>query len=95
MSSIRKYTPYAQLRGRRADLEVGYQWRACKSNSHQIEKVLELDNHITSMSWLQGTVGTQELLAAGCANGSFKLISKGTRVEKNVPDAHSGAVSIA
>ena len=44
------------------------------------------------MSWLQGTVGSQELLAAGCANGSFKLISKGTRVEKNIPDAHSGAV---
>ena len=45
------------------------------------------------MSYLQAVVGSQELLAVACSDGSFRLLSKGSRVEKKVEDAHSGAVS--
>ena len=46
------------------------------------------------MSYLQAVVGSQELLAVACSDGSFRLLSKGSRVEKKVEDAHSGAVGI-
>lgn len=45
------------------------------------------------MSYLQAVVGSQEFLAVACSDGSFRLLSKGSRVEKKVEDAHSGAVS--
>lgn len=45
------------------------------------------------MSYLQAVVGSQELLAVACSDGSFRLLSKGNRVEKKVDDAHSGSVS--
>ena len=31
-------------------------------------------------------------MALACADGSFKLVSKAGRVEKNVSDAHNGAI---
>ena len=54
---------------------------------------MDLDNHVTSMSWLQGAISSQEILAVAFANGAFKLLSKGVRVERQVADAHSGAIT--
>jgi intraflagellar transport protein 80 len=38
------------------------------------------------------TKGVSELVAVGFADGSFKLFGKNGRLDKNVPDAHKGAL---
>jgi len=44
------------------------------------------------MDWFPIAKGTQEVLALGCADGSFKLISKAGRIEKSVAEAHASAI---
>ncbi len=53
---------------------------------------MDIDAHILSMDWFPSAKGSQEVLALGCDDGSFKLISKAGRVEKNVSEAHSSAI---
>ena len=44
------------------------------------------------MDWFPIAKGSQEVLALGCSDGSFKLISKAGRVEKSVAEAHQTAI---
>jgi intraflagellar transport protein 80 len=44
------------------------------------------------MDWFPIAKGSQEVLALGCADGSFKLISKAGRIEKSVAEAHQSAI---
>jgi len=44
------------------------------------------------MDWMPTGKGAAEVLALGCSDGSFKLVSKTGRIEKSVAEAHSGAI---
>lgn len=44
------------------------------------------------MDWIPNAKGSQEVLAIGMADGSFRLINKLGRVEKNVTEAHTAAI---
>lgn len=44
------------------------------------------------MDWFPVAKGSQEVLAIGCADGSFKFMSKSGRIEKTVPDAHTADI---
>ena len=48
---------------------------------------MDIDQPVLAMDWLPGK-GTNEILALACSDGSFKLVSKAGRVEKNVSEAH-------
>ena len=61
-------------------------------NGEAESKVMDIDAFVISMDWFPVAKGNQEVLALSCADGSFKLISKAGRVEKNVSEAHSGAI---
>ena len=53
---------------------------------------MEIDANVLTMDWFPTAKGSQEVMAVGCADGSFKLINKQGRTEKNVPEAHSSAI---
>ena len=54
---------------------------------------MDIDVPVTDMDWLPTGKGTNEQVALACSDGSFKLVSKAGRVEKNVNEAHStGAI---
>lgn len=53
---------------------------------------MEIDEPVLAMDWCPTTKGSQEVLALACADGSFKLVSKAGRVEKNVSEAHQTAI---
>jgi len=53
---------------------------------------MDIDAFVVSLDWFPIAKGAQEVLALGCDDGSFKLISKAGRVEKNVSEAHSSAI---
>jgi len=57
-------------------------------NGEPDSKVMDLEVPVISMDWFPIAKGSQEVLALGCADGSFKLISKAGRVEKSVAEAH-------
>ena len=44
------------------------------------------------MDWYPTAKGSQEFFALGCADGTYKLISRAGRVERTVADAHQGAI---
>ena len=48
---------------------------------------MDIDTPVLAMDWLPGK-GASEILALACSDGSFKLVSKAGRVEKNVSEAH-------
>ena len=52
------------------------------------QKIMDIDFNVLAMDWYPNAKGSNEVLAVACADGSFKLISKAGRVDKNVPDAH-------
>ena len=52
---------------------------------------MDIDTPVLSMDWLPGK-GSQETLALACSDGSFKLVSRAGRVEKNVAEAHMTAI---
>ncbi len=52
---------------------------------------MDIDTPVLSMDWLPGK-GNQETLALACSDGSFKLVSRAGRIEKNVPEAHMTAI---
>ncbi len=49
---------------------------------------MDIDIPVLSMDWFPTAKGSSEVLALACSDGSFKLISKAGRVEKNVAEAH-------
>jgi hypothetical protein len=49
---------------------------------------MDIDVSVIDMDWLPVGKGTNELLALGCSDGSFKLVSKAGRKEANVSEAH-------
>lgn len=53
---------------------------------------MDIDVPVVDMDWFPTGKGANELLALGCSDGSFKLVTKAGRVEKNVPEAHNGAI---
>jgi intraflagellar transport protein 80 len=53
---------------------------------------MDIDCEVITMDWLPIAKGTQEVLALGCADGSFKLMAKAGRIEKSVAEAHNGAI---
>lgn len=44
------------------------------------------------MDWLPAGKGQNELLALGCSDGSFKLVSKQGRKEVSAAEAHLSAI---
>jgi intraflagellar transport protein 80 len=61
-------------------------------NGDHESKVMDIDASVITMDWLPIAKGSQEVLAVGCADGSFKLIAKAGRIEKNVAEAHASAI---
>jgi len=53
---------------------------------------MDVDSSVICMDWLPVAKGSAEVLSLGCADGSFKLASKAGRIEKNIAEAHSGAI---
>lgn len=53
---------------------------------------MDIDYSVLAMDWCPTGKGAQEVLAIACADGSFKLVSKAGRVEKNVSEAHTTAI---
>ena len=53
---------------------------------------MDIDVSVIDMDWLPVGKGATELLALGCSDGSFKLISKAGRIEKSVSEAHASAI---
>ena len=44
------------------------------------------------MDWLPSGKGANEVVALACSDGSFKLVSKAGRIEKNISEAHASAI---
>ena len=61
-------------------------------NGEADSKIMDIDANVICMDWFPVAKGSQEVLALGCADGSFKLISKAGRVEKSVAEAHASAI---
>ena len=53
---------------------------------------MDIDAQAICMDWYPTAKGSQEFFALGCADGSFKMIQRSGRVEKNVADAHQTAI---
>ena len=53
---------------------------------------MDIDASVITIDWLPIAKGSQEVLALGCADGSFKLMAKAGRIEKSVAEAHSSAI---
>lgn len=53
---------------------------------------MDLDANAICMDWYPTAKGSQESLAIGCSDGTFKLISKAGRVEKSISEAHATAI---
>jgi len=53
---------------------------------------MDIDANVICMDWFPTAKGSQEVLALGCADGSYKIISKAGRVEKSVAEAHQSAI---
>jgi len=53
---------------------------------------MDIDTSVICMDWFPVAKGSQEILALGCADGSFKLLAKTGRVEKSVAEAHQSAI---
>lgn len=54
---------------------------------------MELDVYSTDIDWVPISKGINDSFAIGFVDGSFKLITKLTKVEKHVVDAHKAAVN--
>ena len=61
-------------------------------NGEPDQKIMDIDVPVLDMDWLPIGKGSSEVLALGCSDGSFKLISKAGRKEISVSEAHSGAI---
>jgi len=55
-------------------------------------KVMDIETPVLSMDWYPSGKGANEILAIACTDGSFKLVNKAGRVEKNIPEAHATAI---
>lgn len=55
-------------------------------------KIMDIDQPVLDMDWLPSGKGANEIVAMVCADGSFKLVSKAGRTEKNVTEAHASAI---
>lgn len=53
---------------------------------------MDIDSNVITMDWFPMAKGSQEQLALGCSDGSFKLVSKAGRVDKSVSEAHQTAI---
>ena len=59
-------------------------------------QVIEVDTFCTALLWfpsIHGRSKETDIFVVGCTDGSFKLISRAGRVEKAMPNAHSGAIT--
>lgn len=54
---------------------------------------MELEVYSTDIDWVPISKGINDSFAIGFVDGSFKLITKLTKVEKHVVDAHKAAVN--
>jgi intraflagellar transport protein 80 len=67
-----------------------YRWNV---NTSQATKFMDLENPAMDIDWAPMTKGASDLFAIGFSDGSFKLINRNGRIEKNVADAHKGAIT--
>ena len=55
----------------------------------------DLEGYVTDMHWFPagkgGGTGGNDVFACSFSDGSFRIITRGGRVERHVPDAHRGA----
>lgn len=58
----------------------------------KVSKLQDVDASVLSTDWIPNAKGSQEVMALGCADGSFKLMNKTGRVEKTVAEAHASAI---
>jgi len=62
------------------------------NGEHQGTEV-EIETPMTGISWQPATRGVSEVFAVSMTDGSFKLVNKTGRVEKQVAEAHVGAIT--
>lgn len=67
-----------------------YKWNV---NTVQTTKMLDLEVPAIDIDWAPMAKGTSDLFAIGFSDGSFKLINRNGRVDKNVADAHKGSIT--
>lgn len=53
---------------------------------------MDIDVPVVDMDWLPSGKGANEVVALGCSDGSFKLVSKAGRIEKSISEAHASAI---
>ena len=61
-------------------------------NGEPDSKVMDIEVPVMDMDWLPSGKGPAEVVALACSDGSFKLVTKAGRVEKNITDAHASAI---
>lgn len=61
-------------------------------NGEPDSKVMDIEIPVMDMDWLPSGKGANEVVAIACSDGSFKLVSKAGRVEKNITEAHASAI---
>ena len=59
-------------------------------------QVCDLEGYVTDMHWFPagkggGSTGGNDVFACSFSDGSFRILTRGGRVERHVPDAHRGA----
>jgi intraflagellar transport protein 80 len=55
-------------------------------------KVMDLETPVLAMDFYPSGKGAQQQFALACSDGSFKIVSKTGRVEKNIVEAHQTAI---
>lgn len=66
-------------------------------NGDMNTKVCDVDAYITDMHWFpsynkRANPSAMSLFVVSCADGSFKLVSGAGRIEKDIKEAHKGAI---
>ena len=90
MATSLGWTPSNELFTASDDKTV-WKWNV---DGEPLDQVCALDVFITDFDWFPTRRGAgNEFFVVGCTDGSFKMVSKMGRVEKNVDKAHTGAVT--
>lgn len=72
-----------------SDDQTMFKW---DMNGEPDSKVMDIEVPVMDMDWLPSGKGANEVAAIACSDGSFKLVSKAGRVEKNITEAHASAI---
>ena len=53
---------------------------------------MDIETPVLAMDFYPASKGVQQQFALACSDGSFKIVSKMGRIEKNIVEAHQTAI---